>query len=73
MTGYGCFGTASAAMIYCDHSWIMERKGPCFVGEEGELTFTEDSLACAIPETAAPNTHKDSWKAVTAGGKGKRL
>ena len=37
--------------------------------EEGELTFTEDSLACAIPETAAPNTHKDSWKAVTAGRK----
>ena len=39
------------------------------MGEEGELTFTEDILACAIPEAAAPDTHKDFWKVVTAGRK----
>ena len=54
-------------------AWILERKGPCFVGEKGGLTFTEDILACAIPEAAAPDTHKDSWKVVTAGRKGRRF
>lgn len=42
---------------------------PCFAGTEGELIFTEEILACTIPETADPNTHKDSWKAITAGRK----
>lgn len=42
---------------------------PCFVGTEGELIFTEEIEACIIPETAAPNTHKDSWKAVMTGRK----
>ena len=43
------------------------------MGEKGGLTFTEDILACAIPEAAAPDTHKDSWKVVTAGRKGRRF
>lgn len=46
---------------------------PCFVGAEGELIFTDRIEARITPETAAPNTHKDSWKAVTAGRKGRRF
>lgn len=42
---------------------------PCFVGAKGELVFTDGIEACITPETAAPNTHKDSWKAATAGRK----
>ena len=42
---------------------------PCFVGAEGELIFTDRIEARITSETAAPNTHKDSWKAVTAGRK----
>ena len=42
---------------------------PCFVGAEGELIFTDRIEVRITPETAAPNTHKDSWKAVTAGRK----
>ena len=45
---------------------------PCFVGAEGELIFTDRIEVRITPETAAPNTHKDSWKAVTAGRKGKQ-
>lgn len=62
-----------AAMIYCDHCMDIGKKRPMLCGREGGLTFTEDILACAIPEAAAPDTHKDSWKAVTAGRKGRRF
>lgn len=62
-----------AAMIYCDHCMDIGKKRPMLCGRERGLTFTEDILACAIPEAAAPDTHKDSWKVVTAGRKGRRF